>query len=229
MTTIDRRTDIDDIDDTDGSNLDRRRFLQLTGAAIAGTAILAACGNGDNDAAGDENGAGDEGDGEDGKGSESDVRTLRTAASIQLAAVAFYTQAIDGGRIPDAVAEATAKVCQTLHQEHADLFNAEAKGAGGEAVEEPNAGVLQSLQTMLSQAKDEAGVLTAALQLENTMVATYLANVGTFDDGELDRVAMSVGGVSARLAAVLAGLVRQPTATKAFFTADGAIAPGSGL
>ena len=220
-------------DDENLLHLGRRGFLQLGAAAVAGAAILAACG-GDPDGADDADGAaGDDaagdGEGEGDDRSDADVRTLRTAASIELAAVELYQKAIDGGLLASAAAIEAAKAFQDHHEEHAALFNGAAKGAGGEAVEQPNSVVQLSLQTILGQARDEAGVLNVALQLENTATASYLSYVGRFDDAELNRAAMSVGGVAARHAAVLAALLRQPAATKAFFTVDGAVAAGTGL
>jgi len=205
--------------------LERRGFLQLGGATIAMAALFAAtaCGNDGNDATG-----GGEGDEEAALGDERDVTILRTSASVALAAVDFYQRAIDGGLLTTATADA-AKEFQAHHREHADLFNGAAKAADGEAVTQPNTVVAQALQSPLAQAKDEPAVLAFALQVENTTLATYLASVGRFKDAGLNRATMSAGGVAARHAAVLAGLLHQPPAAKAAFTADGAIAPGTGL
>ena len=206
--------------------LERRGFLRLGGATIAMAAVFAAaaCGNGDNDATSD-----NEGDDEGAKGDERDVTILRTSASVALAAVDFYQRALDSGLLTTTSTADAAKAFPANHREHADLFNGAAKAAGGEAATQPNAVVAQALQGPLGQAKDEPAVLAYALQMENTALATHLASVGRFQDAGLNRTTMSAGGVAARHAAVLAGLLRQPPAAKASFIADGAVAPGSGL
>lgn len=204
--------------------LERRGFLRLGGATIAMAAVFAACGNGDNDATSD-----DEAGEEDAKGDERDATILRTSASVALAAVDFYEQAIDSGLLATQAAADAAKAFQAHHREHADLFNGTAKAAGGEATERPNTVVTQALDGPLSQAKDEPAVLAFALQLENTALATYLAGVGRFEDMAFNRATMSAGGVVARHAAVLAGLLRQPPAAKALFTSEDAVAAGNGL
>jgi hypothetical protein len=216
------------------NGLGRRRFLLLGGTTVATAAIFAACGSDDGDKsaatkAGDDK---SKSDGEDGNGKTSDrndITILRTAASIELLAVDVYQKAIDSGFVKTPAVADAAKLFQAQHKDHADLFNGATKAAGGKTFDQPNPVVMQSLQGPLGQLHDENGVVALALQLENAATATYLSSVGLFKDRTLNRAAMSVGGVEARHAAVLAGVLRQPQVPKAFFTKDGAVAPGTGV
>lgn len=231
---IDSNGDIDgvnDIDTTEPLHVDRRRFLQLGGASIAAAALLTACGDGDNNAGSDRP---DDTQGEGEGGKAGDLRILRTAASVELAAVDVYQRALDSGLVTTPAAREALQHFQIHHRTHADLFDSEIRARSDERVEngdesEPqaNQAVLQTLQGPLSQARDEAAVLAVLLQLENVAAATYVADVGTYEDASLNRTTMSVGGVEARHAAVIAALARQPQVPRAAFTTAGAVPAGA--
>jgi len=131
---------------------DRRGFFQLGGTSIAGAALLVACG-GDDDTAGPDVDAADptavpaEGTEEPtaapddgGGGNEMDLVLLRTATSLELAAVAAYQAAVDTASalgITAPVAEA-ATLFQSHHAEHAAALQGATEQAGGTPYEEPN-------------------------------------------------------------------------------------------
>jgi hypothetical protein len=68
-----------------------------------------------------------------------------------------------------------------------------------------------------------------ALDLETIAAQTYQSNVAMFGDAKLNAAIMSVGGVEARHAAILAGVLGQPPVPKAFQVTDKAVAAGTGV
>lgn len=211
------------------TGFDRRGFLKIGGLSIATAAVFAACGSDDDGTAG----ARDPGEGDDEEASggdrSGDITILRTASSLELLAVDVYQKAIDSGLVTATAVADAAKLFQEQHREHAGMFAGATKQLGGEPFEEPNPVVLQQLQPTISALADEAGVVRLAYDLENAAAATYFSTVGVFDDPKLNQAAMSVGGVEARHAAVLASVLNQAAVPKSFFTADGAIAAGTGV
>jgi hypothetical protein len=127
-----------------------------------------------------------------------------------------------------AVADA-AKAFMSQHKDHAEAFEALTKRLGAKPYTEANPAVTQQLQPRIAALKAERDVIALALDLERSAAATYLASVGTFADLSLNEVIMSVGGVEARHAAVLAGVLGQPAIPAAFAATTGAVPPGTGL
>jgi rubrerythrin len=122
-----------------------------------------------------------------------------------------------------------ARVFMDQHKDHAATFEALTKKLGGEPFTTANPAVTQQLQPRIAGLGNERDVLALALDLERAAAATYVAAVGTFGDTSLNEVVMSVGGVEARHAAVLAGILGQPGVPAAFAGTTGAVAPGTGL
>ena len=211
--------------------LNRRKFMQIGGLTVATAAVFAACGSDDSrETAGD---AVDEGDDEGrasgGDSSESDIKILRTASSLEVLAVDVYQKAIDSGLVKTAAVGDAAKLFQSQHEEHAELFQGATKKLGGQPMEKANPVVLQSLMAPIAALKDETGVLELALMLEQAAAATYQNSVGQFKDLKLNQAVMSVGGVEARHVAVLSSVLNMPAASKAFQTTNGAVAAGTGV
>jgi hypothetical protein len=73
------------------------------------------------------------------------------------------------------------------------------------------------------------GVLTLALNLERAAAATYQSGVGVVTDLSLNKALMSVGGVEARHAAVIAGVLAQAAVPLSFGTTEGAVPAGTGV
>ena len=206
--------------------LHRRGFLKLGGMTVTAAAMFAACGDGGDattaQQAVDEAGA-------DGDASQSDITILRTASSLELVAVKVYETVLETGLVTTtAIADAAALFLEQ-HRDHADLFENATKRLGGEAFAEANPAVMGTLAPALSALTDEPGAVRLAHDLENTAAATYFSTAAAFDDVTLNQVAMSVGGVEARHVAVLAAALGQPPAPRAFWTADGAVAAGTGV
>jgi hypothetical protein len=232
-------------DDTSAAvlgGLSRRSLFRIGGVTLAGGALLAACGS--DSASGTTAPASNTGTMAPGTtmmpgttmapgttmtAMSADVIILRTASSIEELAVAAYQLAIDSGLVTTAAVGDAAKLFQSHHMEHSQLFQAATKQAGGTPFTMANPAVLAAIQPMIDALKDESGVLMLALDLENAAAQTYQSNVGTVTDLTLNKALMSVGGVEARHAAVLAGVLAMDPVPRSFGGAEKAIAAGTGV
>ena len=205
--------------------LARRRFLRIGATTVAAAAVLAACG--DADGSGSE--AAETTSTTEKAGAAGDITVLRTASSLELVAVATYDQAVKSGLLTTPAVVEAAKTFLRQHKDHAAVFESLTKKLGGKPYTTANPVVTQQLAPRLAGLRSERDALTLALELERSAAATYLASVGTFEDLKLNEAVMSVGGVEARHAAVLAGVLGQPAVPGAFGTTAGAVPPGTGL
>lgn len=208
------------------SGLNRRRFLKIGGTSVLAGAILAACGSDDKkDSSGGATGG-------DAKGSTNDLAILRTASSLEHVAIDVYQKAIDNAGalgITAGVAD-VAKLFQAQHMDHAAFFEGATKQLGGSAFTTANPAVMESLAGRIAALKNQNDVIVLARDLENVAAATYQSTVGAFDNISLNAKSMSVGGVEARHAAVLNGVLKADVfASKAFHNTMGAVAVGTGL
>ena len=203
---------------------DRRRFLTAGGLSIATAAFLAACGDSDDEGA--------EGEGEaeaEQKATPNDVVLLRTAASLEELAVQVYDRATKSGIIKNPAILAATRLFKKHHTSHAELVNGIVKRYGGDAFEQPNPVLAQTLDARIRGIGDENGLVLLAIDLERSAAATYQASVGRLSLPSLNQTAMSVCGAEARHIAYLSGLVGRPTADKPFATTEAAVAPGTGV
>jgi len=210
----------------DGIN--RRRFIQFGGVTVAAAAILAACSDGDGDKKSSGSGNGD-GDGAGAQASDTDITILRTASSLEELAVAVYQTAVDSGLVTTMAVADAAKLFQSQHREHAALFEGATREAGGEPFDEPNPAVMAQLQPAIDALTDEAAIVKLAFDLETVAAQTYQSAVGAFTDASFNVATMSVGGVEARHAAVLAQVLNQPAVPVAFQVTDQAVVAGTGV
>ncbi len=218
--------------------LTRRSLFHIGGVSLAGAALLAACGS---DAKSATTSAVATTAGGVATVSatvpatmavpalSSDVVILRTASSIEELAVAAYQIAIDSGLVTTGAVADAAKLFQSQHMEHSQLFQAATKQAGGSPFTTANPAVLKALQPTIAGLKDEQGILMLALDLELAAAQTYQSNVGMVTDLALNKALMSVGGVEARHAAVLAGVLGQNPVPLSFGGATKVIAAGTGV
>lgn len=228
----DRTTPTDAKADLLLGGFNRRRFLQVAGVTIGTGALVAACGGGDDDAA--ETGttaatATTAGGGEAAAG-DTDLTIARTAASLEIFAVDVYNTAIDnaGALGIEAAVAAAATLFRDQHQEHADAFNAAAEQLGGEPFEAANPAAVEAFADTIGGLSDQAGVVRFAYDLENIAAQTYQGvGAGMLSTPQLRQTAMSVGGVEARHAAVLAMFIEgQAPVPNAFQPTDQAVDAG---
>ena len=189
----------------------RRRFMRLSGLAVVGGAVLAACGSDDDSDSGATEttatttapAAG---------GNKTDQTIARTAASLEIFAVAVYDKAIMNAaalKISDPVAKA-AVLFRSQHDEHAKAFNAAATQLGGQPYNEANPTAAKAFETQIAALKTEQDVLKFAFDLEQIAAQTYQGVGMMLSTPTLRQTAMTVGGVEARHMAVLAKFITPP-------------------
>jgi hypothetical protein len=89
---------------------------------------------------------------------------------------------------------------------------------------------MESLIPRITALKTEMDVIVLARDLENLAAATNQSTVGAYDNLAYNAASMSVGGVEARHAAVLNGVLKSDQfASKAFHVTTGAVAAGTGV
>ena len=222
--------------------LSRRNVLRIGGVTLLGGAVMAACGSSATKAVTTTSGGASTSlapttAARATAGSTTtvaalatgDALILRTASSIEELAVAVYQTAIDSGLVKTAAIADAAKLFQAQHKEHSALFQAQTKAAGGTPFTQPNPAILAAIKPTIDALKDELGIVALAFELETVAAQTYQSNVGTFTDLKLNAAIMTVGGVEARHAAVLAGVLKQGQVPKAFQVTDKATKPGTGV
>jgi Ferritin-like domain len=199
----------------------RRRFLQIGGTVSIG-AVLAACIGGD-DSKGSRDSSGGAG------GRRADVTNTRTLSSVEAAAVVVYTTGLDSGLLTMPAVADLAELFHAHHREHAALFQSTTDDLGGAPFTDPNPVVMGQLQPALDGLRDEASVVTLALDVETILAETYQATMGAFADKSFNVAAMSVGGAEARHAAAWAQVLGQPPAPAAFQATERAVPSGNGV
>ena len=222
--------------------LSRRNVLRIGGVTLLGGAVMAACGSSATKAATTTSGGASTSLAPTTAApttagatttvaamATGDALILRTASSIEELAVAAYQTAIDSGLVKTAAIADAAKLFQAQHREHSALFQAQTKAAGGTPFTQPNPAILAAIKPTIDALKDELGIVALAFELETVAAQTYQSNVGTFTDLKLNAAIMTVGGVEARHAAVLAGVLKQGQVPKAFQVTDKAAKPGTGV
>jgi hypothetical protein len=170
----------------------RRQFFRVGGTAVLGAAVLAACGDDDEDAA--ETGQGSPAEGGD---QNMDLVLARTAASVELLAVDAYQAAIDSGVVTTQAVADAATLFQSHHREHAGALNGAVGEAGGEEVTEANSFLMQELVGS-ADLSSELSIVQFARSLEDAAASTYVFAAGALTAPELRQAIMSIGGVEAR-------------------------------
>jgi Ferritin-like domain len=206
----------------------RRRFMRLTGLAALGGTVLAACGDDkktESGAATPTTAAGTPTTAAG--GNKTDQTIARTAASLEIFAVAVYDKAIMNAaalKISDPVAKA-AVLFKSQHDEHAKAFNAAAVQLGGQPYNEPNPAAAKAFEAQIAALKTEQDVLKFAFALEQIAAQTYQGVGMKLSTPLLRQTAMTVGGVEARHMAILGHFITPPMTVpaKAFQPVDKAV------
>ena len=222
---------------------DRRSFLRLGGVTVAGAAILAACGKDDNTKgnttgttkAPDTTAAGASSTTQAPPPSEAspddkatDLQLLRTATSLELLAVAVYGKAAPLVKDPSILA--AAKLFASQHAEHAkQLQGATRESFGADKVyNKPNDYLNTNLVAPnLKSLTSDIAIVKFAMSLEDSAASTYITAAGLLSTPALRQALMAIGGVEARHAAVLAGVLKMAVPTDAFFSTKDTIPTAS--
>lgn len=205
----------------------RRRFMQLSGLAVAGGTVLAACGSDSKNKSASSAGSEATTATTAGGGNKTDQTIARTAASLEIFAVSVYDKAIQNAaalKISDPVAKA-AVLFKSQHDEHAKAFNAAATQLGGQPYNDPNPTAAKAFAAQIAALKSEQDVLKFAYALEQIAAQTYQGVGMKLSTPMLRQTAMTVGGVEARHMAVLAHFIQPPTTVpeKAFQPTEKAV------
>ncbi len=193
----------------------RRRLLFTGSGLVAGSLLLAACGDDDDEATSPPagNGAGTgTGTGQTPAASEmsdADASMLKLNASLENLAVFAYGAALEaapkgqfGKTFPDAVAE-FAKHAMEQHADHATAFNAALTGAGQQAYTDPDPALADTVKSMFAKLDSVTGLATLALTLENTAGATYVKQMGELASPEALSAVATIAPVERQHAAIL--------------------------
>ena len=191
--------------------LGRRRFLTIGAFSVGMAAVVAACGGATKKDPVPQAGL-TESTLPLATGVVTDVVLLRTASSLEYNAIAAYDAAIGLGILDPAVVDA-AKLFQSQHREHARFFEQATTDAGGQAFTTENpvvkAKVIDpALAAITGTPGDKlAELLGFAYALEMVAAGTYQTLVPALSVAKLRAAAISVGGVEARHAAILAAVM----------------------
>jgi ferritin-like protein len=205
----------------------RRRFMRLSGLAAVGGAVLAACGNDKKSEGGSAPGSETTATTAAAGGNQTDKTIARTAASLEVFAVAVYDKAIMNAaalKISDPIAKA-ATLFRAQHDEHAKAFNAAAVQLGGQPYTDPNPTAAKAFEAQIAALKTEQDVLKFAFALEQIAAQTYQGVGMKLSTPTLRQTAMTVGGVEARHMAILGHFIKPPTTVpeKAFQPTERAV------
>jgi len=158
--------------------------------------------------------------------SDADRQIVRFLQSIELAGVAGYTAAIEGGKLGTQTVE-TARTFQQYHREHAQAFGALLQSSF--AVTTPNQGVTQPLVAAVNGAATETAVIVALYEFEERASATLLRSVGLADSWLVTGPIATILPIDSMQAVVLGQLAELPETQwlPAFGTVSGAFEPAS--
>src|SRR3954469_18814881 len=193
----------------------RRRFMRMSGLAVVGGTVLAACGSDkkkDSGATTDNTAAATTATTAASAASKTDQTIARTAASLENFAVAVYDKAIMNAaalKISAGVAKA-AMLFKSQHVDHASAFNAAATQLGGQPYTDPNPTAAKAFEAQIAALKTEQDVLKFAFALEQIAAETYQGVGMKMSTPMLRQTVMTVGGVEARHMAILAHFITPP-------------------
>ena len=128
------------------------------------------------------------------------------AESVELAAVEAYKAAAGSGKLDAAVVE-VGTMFAGHHAEHAKAFGG---ASGGMAKGKPNPKLLATVGDQLKNAKDQAGVLAIAYDLEEAAAATYLFALGALKSDAALKLTASILPVESQHAVVLGTALGKP-------------------
>ena len=145
------------------------------------------------------------------------------AESVELAAVEAYKAAAGSGKLQPAVVE-VGTMFAGHHQEHAGAFGG---ASGGKAKGKPNAKLLAAVGDQLKNAKDQAGILAIAYDLEEAAAATYLFALGALKSEAALKLTASILPVESQHAVVIGSALGKPPTeyVPSFQTSDKAVDP----
>ncbi|MCC5951325.1 MAG: ferritin-like domain-containing protein [Acidimicrobiia bacterium] len=154
---------------------------------------------------------------------DDDVALVAFAESVERAAAAFYTEAVDSLPLPAAVAE-SARLFARHHTEHGDALNCLIGGEQRDA----DPGLVDALVPQLVGIETEA-LVELFYELEESAAATYYVAIGEFDEARAAGAASRILPVEAQHAVVWAEQLGMDLEdyVPTFQGAEGALEPGA--
>jgi hypothetical protein len=211
------------------SGINRRKFVMFGGAAIATSAVIAAC----KGATPPVSVAPPTSATTVLVGSPRDLALLNTAISLEALAQAVYTEVVAGTLVTTSTTQDLLKLFQTQHGEHQDELTRTVSAAGGKPFTQANPVIMaQVVQPRLAALKTEADVVSLAYDLEHMLAATCQAGVGTFDHATLNTLLIQIGAIEARhcaLWSIISGKSTSGTPDGAFEADQDAVSAGTGI
>ncbi|HEX3425674.1 MAG TPA: ferritin-like domain-containing protein [Acidimicrobiales bacterium] len=212
-----------------GAGVDRRRFVMLGGATVAGTALIAAC-----------KGATPPVSVAPASttttmllGSSKDLAILNTAISIEAVAQSMYNTILGGTLVSTASTLDLLKLFQSQHAQHQDLLTRTVRGAGGTPVTQANPVIMaQVVQPQLTKLASESDVVNLAYTVEHLLASTCQASIGALDHPTLNTTMAQIGGNEARhvaLWAIVSNKSAMGTPDGPFGVDSDAVSPGIGI
>ncbi|HEV3265832.1 MAG TPA: ferritin-like domain-containing protein [Acidimicrobiales bacterium] len=210
---------------TDKIRTSRRGFL-IGAGAVAGGAVLAACGSGSSSSGSTTT----TGATKTGK-LTGDLAIAALAASLENLAVAAYGDVLTAagqnklGTVPPAVATfvTTAK---GQHAQHASAWNSAIVAAGHSAVTVPDPALVPTVNAAFAKVTDVVGAAQLALMLEGIAAATYQNGISVVTADSSVKVAASIQPVEMQHIAILNFALGQYPVPDAFSPLTGARGPG---
>lgn len=209
--------------------VDRRRFVVLGGATVAGTALIAAC----KGATPPVSVAPPSTTTTMLVGSSKDLTILNTAISIQAVAQSMYNTMLGGTVVSTSTTLDLMKLFQSQHAQHQDLLTRTVREAGGTPVTQANPVIMaQVVQPQLSKLASESDAVNLAYTVEHLLMATCQASIGALDHPALNKTMAQIGGNEARhvaLWAIISNKSATGTPDGSFGVDSDAVSPGIGI
>lgn len=200
----------------------RRQVLRIGGTALAGAAVLAACGGDDEDAAppetpDDRDVATDDVE----TGADRDVVLVNTALSLEVLAVDTYQVLLESPLVTSAELLDVATVFQSHHAQHREALVPLVEAAGGEPFLTANPVVKAAfVDPQIFNAAAEPDLVSLAWDLEQAAAQTYVHAATALSTAAQRSTVMAISGVEARHAAILDRLAELGKEQQAIYPAD---------
>lgn len=206
----------------------RRGFLRMGGLTVAASAVLIACGTGDDSAGvartgsvpepGEPDPVGPE------PGPEMDNSLLLTASSIEALAIATYDDLLDKDLLENGDAVDMANLFRDQHSEHLDQLVATTEDLGVSAYRDPNPYLwetivepeLTAIDGLEEGNEQRRAVLDLTYRVEDLAAQNYVRSAGLLTTPELREGAMAIGGVEASHVSMVLATIGEPAVPFAF-------------
>lgn len=201
----------------------RRQVLRIGGTALAGSALLAACGDDDEGAPPETPDDEDDDVATDDVASaaDRDVVLVNTALSLEVLAVDTYQVLLESPLVTSAEVVDVATVFQSHHAQHREALLPLVEAAGAEPFLTANPVVKAAfVDPQILGAAAEADLVRLAWDVEQAAAQTYVHAATALSTAAQRSTVMTISGVEARHAAILDLLAELGKEEQAVYPAD---------